>query len=102
VKVLVGDSCLAGSPARYWSDRIPETLGRGGFLIHPEVQGLEGQHPSLVTYPLGDFAVLRDKIDDALDDAEFRMVTAALARQGVLDRHLYEHRLERLLATVLG
>ena len=36
-KVNIGDSCLVGEPERYWSDRIPETLGRGGFLIHPEV-----------------------------------------------------------------
>lgn len=46
-KVVVGDSCLApGSdgqtPAFYCSDRIPETLGRGGLLVHPYVEGVTG------------------------------------------------------------
>lgn len=45
VSVLVGDSCLAGGIDHYWSDRIPETLGRGGFLIHPEVEGLSEAFP---------------------------------------------------------
>src|SRR5580765_1189660 len=35
-KVVVGASCLAGNATHYWSYPIPETLGRGGFLIHPE------------------------------------------------------------------
>lgn len=38
--VVVGDSCLAGGATRYWSDRVPETLGRGGILVHPHVEEL--------------------------------------------------------------
>src|SRR5690606_38101173 len=30
--VVVGDSCLAGKVRGYWSDRVPMTPGRGGFL----------------------------------------------------------------------
>lgn len=41
-KVVVGDSCFGGRP-KYWSDRIPETTGRGGFLIHPFVEGQENR-----------------------------------------------------------
>jgi hypothetical protein len=40
VKVVVGDSIFAGSKA-YYSDRIPETCGRNGFLIHPASEGME-------------------------------------------------------------
>lgn len=40
MRVVIGDCIFAGTP-RYWSDRLPETSGRGGFLIHPEVEGLE-------------------------------------------------------------
>lgn len=61
---MIGDSCFAGSPkgAYYWSDRIPETLGRGGFLIHPYVDGLGRQfnlleHDEPVTYDAGHLAV---------------------------------------------
>ena len=45
VDLVVGDSCLVpysdGTPvSRYCSDRIPETLGRGGALLHPYVPGV--------------------------------------------------------------
>jgi len=46
-KVVVGDSYP--SP-HYWSNRIVETLGRGGFLIHRDVEGLKKEYPYLVTY----------------------------------------------------
>ena len=102
VKVLVGDSCLAGNPSRYWSDRVPETLGRGGYLIHPEVEGLVEAYPALVTYPLGDFDRLRQQIDWALEDEAGSRAIAAFNRQHVLDHHTYEHRIQRVLDTVLG
>jgi Glycosyl transferases group 1 len=39
MKVVVGDCFQAGTP-HYWSDRVPETMGRYGFLVHPLVKGL--------------------------------------------------------------
>jgi hypothetical protein len=48
MKVVVGDCIFAGTP-RYFSDRVPETLGRHGLLVHPFVDGLEG--PILVYEP---------------------------------------------------
>lgn len=101
VKVLIGDSCLAGNPARYWSDRVPETLGRGGFLIHPWVDGLDLAFPDLMLYPLGDFDVLRSEIDHWLSHDDDRTQLAQRNRNTVLRGNLYEHRLERVLATVL-
>src|SRR5687767_3767834 len=42
VPVIVGDSCNPGfALSNYWSDRVYETLGRGGFLVHPAVPGLD-------------------------------------------------------------
>jgi len=38
VKVVVGDSYPSPN---YWSNRIYEILGRGGFLLHPETIGLD-------------------------------------------------------------
>jgi hypothetical protein len=38
LKVIVGDCFGAGIPY-YWSDRLPETCGRYGFLIHPQIEG---------------------------------------------------------------
>lgn len=100
VKVAVGDSCLAGNPSMYWSDRIPETLGRGAYLIHPEVEGLKEHFPDLTTYQLGNWDELHAKIEYALQNPEWRMANAAKNRQHVLANHTYEHRLKRLLSII--
>lgn len=106
-QVVVGDSCLAGNATHYWSDRIPETVGRGGFLIHPDVEGLgehyrldgDGQH--LATYRLGDFDNLRAVIDRGLNEPEWTRQVALDGRAWVLDHHTYEVRM-RQLVDVLG
>lgn len=46
-RIIIGDSFP--SPF-YWSNRVVETLGRGGFLIHKETEGLKTDYPHLVTY----------------------------------------------------
>lgn len=108
VDVVVGDSCLVGDEytggeqiSRYWSDRIPETLGRGGFLLHPNVDGLEehytpGTH--LVTWDAGDFDQLDDLVAYFLANPEERRDIAAAGRAHVLEHHTYEVRMRQLLA----
>jgi len=39
-KIAVGDSCFGGRPY-YVSDRYYETRGRGGFLLHPHLEGVD-------------------------------------------------------------
>lgn len=102
-KVNVGDSCLAGGAARYWSDRIPETLGRGGFLVHPYVEGIEehftdGEHLRL--WPLGDWAELRRLVDYYLAHDDERRRIAAAGRAHVLEHHTYTVRVGQLLDLV--
>lgn len=96
VKVLVGDSCLAGDAKFYWSDRIPETTGRGGFLIHPFVDGLDDAYPDLAKYALWDFDRLFYFIDGFLADPIGRENFAILNRVNTMDFHTYERRMERL------
>lgn len=101
--VVVGDSCLAGQVPRYWSDRIPETIGRGGFLIHPEIEGLGDWYrdgSDLVTYPAGDFDGLCDRIDHYLGRPEERATIAAHGQATVLGRDTYRHRMAALLTMV--
>jgi len=50
-KVVVGDCIFAGTPY-YWSDRLPETCGRYGFLLHPEILGLDKGVPTYVPQSL--------------------------------------------------
>lgn len=68
-KVIVGDSVYSD---RYWSNRVVETLGRGGFLIHVEVPGIREAYPHLVTYRRGDMADLFNKISHYLNPANER------------------------------
>ena len=56
-KIVVGDSVISDN---YWSNRVVETLGRGGFLIHKEVKGIKEEYPYLVTYT--DYDDLKEKI----------------------------------------
>jgi hypothetical protein len=101
--VVVGDSCLAGQVPRYWSDRTPETLGRGGFLMHPEVEGMGAWYRpgvDFVTYPVGDIDALCGHIDHYLDAPDQRAQIAAQGRATVLGRDTYRHRMATVLATV--
>lgn len=105
VKILIGDSCLNGGIHHYWSDRIPETLGRGGFLIHPDVVGLEEHFTSdehLVTYPLGDYRRLGELIRHFLQPEldEVRQKIAAAGREHVLRHHTYTVRMRQVEAAL--
>lgn len=96
VRVLVGDSCFAGS-YRYWSDRVPETIGRGGFLVYPATPGLE--IPGLVTYEAGNIDDLIEKLNFWVDDdqTQERLRRRALAHGFVKQNHTYTNRMATLL-----
>lgn len=103
-RVVVGDSCLVGHPTRYWSDRIPETLGRGGLLIHPEVEGLDEWYQSdvdLITYPVGDFSAAVDACDALLANPEVADEIRTHGRETVVGRDTYAHRMTTVLNTVV-
>lgn len=100
VKVLVGDSCLVGPNGHYWSDRVPETLGRGGVLLHPHVEGMQdyywdGVH--LETWPLGDWAELDHKIDKLLGEPSRRESIADAAVDWTLKYNTYTVRMGQLI-----
>ncbi len=106
--IIVGDSCLAaradGGPMHsYSSDRLPELIGRGGFLLHPHVVGItdgtvftNGEH--LVTWRLGDFDDLDRKIDYYLDHPEERARIAEAGARHVRETLTYTVLLRRILA----
>lgn len=82
VKVVVGDSCFANHNEaliyssvtgdysswpneNYWSDRIAETTGRGGFLMHPQTPGLD--HEGIIAYEPGGIATWNYKLKHDID-----------------------------------
>lgn len=102
-KVVVGDSCLAGETHRYVSDRVPETLGRGGLLLHPYAEWMEDWWRSdvdLLTYRLGDFDDAIEQARMALDRSDWGRSIAQHGRATVLGRDTYRHRMETMLAEV--
>lgn len=100
VDVVVGDSCLAGGATHYWSDRIPETLGRGGLLIHPDVEGLWPQFTDehLVVVEPENVVAMFEAVDRVLAwpvERRYEMRRAAMAH--VAAHHTYHRRMVQLL-----
>jgi spore maturation protein CgeB len=96
-KVIVGDSTYSPN---YWSDRIPETLGRGGFLIHPRVSGLEKQfeyYKHLIPYSHGDFKGLKEIIDHYVQADSERDEIRYNALKHVKANHTYINRVHMII-----
>lgn len=96
VKVIVGDSFY--SP-HYWSNRVVETLGRGGFLIHRDVPGIKEAYPHLVTYD-GTLEDLRDKIDYYLSHETERREIVKKNFQWVKDNYTCQKQCQKLLNSI--
>jgi hypothetical protein len=103
-KIAIGDSLSIGFDyPGYWSDRIYETTGRGGFIIHPEIDGLETQFvygKEIATYKFGDFEGLKKTIDYYLtNDAERETIRRAGFERTKND-HTYAKRWEEIIKEV--
>lgn len=101
-KIAVGDTlCLNFDYPYYFSDRVFETLGRGGFLIHPRIKGMDEiftDREHLVFYEFGDFDQLQALIDYYLTHDEERERIRRAGHELVKANHTYVHR----WATILG
>ena len=103
-RVVVGDSlCLPGH-TNYWSDRVYETLGRGGFLIMPSIPGLEQElkdGEDLISYEYGDFPELKYLIDYYLQADPERERIRQHGHEKVKKHYTYDERLKEMF-DVLG
>lgn len=96
-KIVVGDSVW--SPF-YWSNRVVETLGRGGFLIHVDVPGIKEEYPDLVTYPRGDYAELKRLISYYLEHEEERQQIVHKNFEWVKERYTMDKKCAELLSKI--
>lgn len=105
-KVILGDSMFAhqGSPKSdfYWSDRVPETMGRGGLLVHPAVQGLSEAdlaHALCLTVP-GDFDAMFEQIEFLLERPALRRDMRQAAMDITRRKHTYTNRMQDVLDVI--
>lgn len=103
-KVIVGDTlCLNFNHPDYYSDRLFETVGRGGFLIFPKIKGIEKMFKlgeELITYEFGNFDQLKGLIDYYLEHEEERDKIRLAGMERVKNEHTYTHRLSKILETL--
>jgi len=96
IKVVVGDHCFAGQPF-YWSDRLPETCGRGGFLLYPRTEGLTIPTALYAPQDIGD---LIRQIDYWLANDAQREEIRNLAFEHVKQNDTYTQRLQEVLRVI--
>ena len=92
-KVIVGDCIFSGTPY-YWSDRVPETCGRGGFLLHPFVEGLD---VPVATFKPQNLADLKEKIGYYLINHEERNAMRRTMATAVALYNTWTHRMREIL-----
>lgn len=103
-KVVVGDSvCIDFKHTYYWSDRVYETIGRGGFIIHPFIEGMQEEfkdRETIVFYEYGNFDQLRELIDYYLTHDDERERIRLAGHEYVKEHATYHNRLTQMLVTV--
>lgn len=100
-KIVIGDSlCPKFTYPYYWSDRVYETLGRGGFLIHPYVSGMEKEFVDkehLVFYKYGNFNQLKKLINYYLENDDEREKIRIAGHKLVKEKYTYKNRWQIIL-----
>lgn len=98
VKIVVGDSVYSPN---YWSNRVYEIIGRGGFLIMPMIDGLEKEftpYKHFVPYTFGDFEGLKEKINYFLRADEERERIRLAGFEYCKANYTYTHRVKDMLS----
>lgn len=103
-KIAIGDTlCKGFSYPYYFSDRVFETTGRGGFIIHPYITGIEECFEidkEIVTYEFENFAELRRKISYYLEHPDEREAIRMAGHQRTIRDHTYKSRWATILETI--
>lgn len=101
-KIVVGDSCFGGRP-NYVSDRYYETRGRGGFLLHPFIKGVDnigvGNYGGF-DHDSTNLESLKEKIDYYLEHSFEREEMRMAGFNRVKDFETYTNRAEEMLEVI--
>lgn len=103
-RVTVGDSlCLKREDSLYWSDRVPEALGRGGKLIMPFIQELAIIYDhNLPMYKWGDWEDLEFRIKGELASENYKPNRDCRKKcfEITKSNHTYVNRVQTVLGAV--
>lgn len=105
-RIVVGDTLCPGfNYPEYLSDRIFETTGRGGFIIHPYIKGIENHFhvgSEVICYDFNDFDQLKYLIDSFLENDKEREEIRMAGHERTKNHHTYSNRLANLLQVVFA
>lgn len=103
-KVAIGDTlCIGFDYPYYFSDRLFESTGRGGFTIFPYIKGIEDCFDigkEIITYDFGDFKQLQELIDYYLEHDDEREKIRQAGFERTKRDHTYRQRWEAILKEV--
>lgn len=98
-KIVIGDSCFGGRP-RYVSDRYYEVRGRGGFLLHPLIEGMDNM--GVGNYNPRDLNDLKRQIDYYLENVAERETMREAGFEWVRNNETYTHRAREIIRTIFA
>lgn len=103
-KVVIGDSlCKDFTDSYYFSDRLFEVPGRGGFQIAPYIPGVTDYYKDreeIVLYSFGNWTQLKNLIDYYLTHDDEREAVRKAGHGRTKREHTYTHRVKEMLNTV--
>lgn len=102
-KVVIGDSLMLSD--HYWSDRVPETMGRAGALVHPLLPDARlglAAGVDYMPYEVGDVAKMLDVIHSLVDDDDRRARMSWHAMFETRRAHTYGDRVRRIILPTIG
>jgi hypothetical protein len=97
VKIVIGDSVYA---PEYWSNRIYETIGRGGMCIHSYTEGIDDEYEvgkHFDVYTGGNYQELKSKIDYYLANDVLRESISAQGMEFTKANHTLLNRAEQVV-----
>jgi hypothetical protein len=100
-KIVIGDTlCMNFNHEYYWSDRVYETIGRGGFIIHPYIKGLDDEfinYVDIVFYKYDDLEQLKYLIDYYLVNSVEREKIRYNGFNKVKEKYTYNNRMTHII-----
>lgn len=103
-KVAVGDTlCINYDYPYYFSDRLFESTGRGGFTIFPYIKGIEDNFKigeEIVCYKFNDFDDLQEKINYYLTHDDEREKIRIAGHERTKKDHTYKNRWQIILGDI--